>query len=168
MRAVALLLLGALVVTGLITFLQPANLQRDLTWGQALHPVRRRGQPLGHPDRCRDHRGLRRPAAVVLVPAARAGGPARLAGPPGGGRPAGRGAAGRGARRHRARLRDRGPRGGGVLAAGPVVPGRLRAGPGPAAAPPAPGGRPDRAARGLARDSRLGRAGRQPSSSGGH
>ncbi len=37
-RLVALLLLGALVVTGLVTFLQPSSLQRDLTWGQLFIP----------------------------------------------------------------------------------------------------------------------------------
>lgn len=37
-RAVALLLLAALLVTGLITFLQPSDLQRDLTWGQLFIP----------------------------------------------------------------------------------------------------------------------------------
>ncbi|MEV5001721.1 MFS transporter [Nocardioides sp. LML1-1-1.1] len=37
-RTVALLLLAALVVTGLVTFLQPSDLQRDLTWGQLFIP----------------------------------------------------------------------------------------------------------------------------------
>lgn len=37
-RSVALLLLAATVGTGLITFLQPPDLQRDLTWGQLFIP----------------------------------------------------------------------------------------------------------------------------------
>ncbi|HWJ08136.1 MAG TPA: MFS transporter [Nocardioides sp.] len=37
-RAVALLLLAATVATGLVTFLQPPDLQRDLTWGQLFIP----------------------------------------------------------------------------------------------------------------------------------
>lgn len=37
-RGVALLLLAATVGTGLITFLQPPDLQRDLTWGQLFIP----------------------------------------------------------------------------------------------------------------------------------
>ena len=37
-RAVALLLLAATVGTGLVTFLQPPDLQRDLTWGQLFIP----------------------------------------------------------------------------------------------------------------------------------
>ena len=37
-RLVALLLLAVLVVTGVITFIQPPELQRDLTWGQLFIP----------------------------------------------------------------------------------------------------------------------------------
>ncbi|HVK27290.1 MAG TPA: MFS transporter [Nocardioides sp.] len=37
-RAIALLLLAATVGTGLVTFLQPPDLQRDLTWGQLFIP----------------------------------------------------------------------------------------------------------------------------------
>ncbi|NYI43070.1 MFS family permease [Nocardioides aromaticivorans] len=37
-RGIALLLLAATVGTGLITFLQPPDLQRDLTWGQLFIP----------------------------------------------------------------------------------------------------------------------------------
>lgn len=37
-RGVALLLLAATVGTGLVTFLQPPDLQRDLTWGQLFIP----------------------------------------------------------------------------------------------------------------------------------
>jgi MFS family permease len=37
-RVIAVVLLTATVVTGLVTFLQPSDLQRDLTWGQLFIP----------------------------------------------------------------------------------------------------------------------------------